>query len=71
LGSSSWEEGSWEIGERFAVKWWFLMGDEVLRGTNMLRGMRGEPRLGMEQIKSRFAGGSQLLGGGGDEGIMV
>lgn len=39
------------------------MGDEVLRSTNMLRGMRGEPRLEMEQIKSGFVGGAPVLDG--------
>lgn len=62
-GSNPWEEGAWEIGEWFAVKWWFLMGDEVLRGTNMWRNVRGESRLGMERIKSRFAGGAALVDG--------
>jgi hypothetical protein len=62
-GSNPWEEGAWEIGERFAVKWWFLMGDEVLKGTNMWRGMRGQGRLGVESIKARFASGPALLQG--------
>ena len=44
----SWEEGAWEISECFAVKWWLLMADEVLRGMNMLKGTEGEPTLVVE-----------------------
>lgn len=62
-GSNPWEEGAWEISERFAIKWWFLMGEEVLTGTNMWRGMRGERRLGVEGIKARFRGPLILEGG--------
>ena len=57
-GNSPWEEGTWEIEEKFAVKWWFLMGDEVLKGTNMLRSLLGKARLDMNHIKSRFVGAS-------------
>jgi hypothetical protein len=70
-GSNPWEEGAWEIDERLAVKWWFLMGEEVLTGTNMWRGMRGERRLGVEGIKARFGRGAALLGGGGAEAGTV
>ena len=67
-GSTPWEEGAWEISERFAVKWWFLMGEEVLRSTNLWRSMRGQARLGMDDIKSRFAGSALV---GTDKGIGV
>ena len=70
-GSNPWEEGAWEIGETFAVKWWFLMEEEVLRGTNIWRGLRGERRLGVEGIKARFGRGGALLGGGGAESGTV
>jgi hypothetical protein len=53
-GTNPWEESAWEIDERFATKWWFLMGDEVLRGTNVWRGARGERALRLNEIKSRF-----------------
>jgi hypothetical protein len=47
------------------------MGDEVLKSTNMWRGMRGEPRLGIERIKSRFDGPAWVDGSGACEGIIV
>jgi hypothetical protein len=53
-GSTPWEEAGWEIGERFAVKWWFLMDGEVLRSTNFWRAARGESLLTMEGIKRSF-----------------
>ena len=56
-GNNPWEEGAWEIGEKFAVKWWFLMGEQVLRGTNMWRGTRGEGRLAVNGIKAKLKGG--------------
>ncbi|RFU36257.1 hypothetical protein B7463_g76, partial [Scytalidium lignicola] len=56
-GSIPWEGNSWEISERFAVKWWFVMSDEVLTGTNFWRRIRGEEQLTMEWIKSRFRKG--------------
>lgn len=59
-GNTPWEEGGWEIGERFAVKWWFLMDEEVLKGTNFWRRMRNEKLLTVEGIKKSFRG--RLLG---------
>ncbi|KAH8810662.1 hypothetical protein F5884DRAFT_258369 [Xylogone sp. PMI_703] len=53
-GSIPWEGDSWEISERFAIKWWFLMSDEVLMGTNFWRRVRGEEQLTMEGIKGSF-----------------
>jgi hypothetical protein len=53
-GTNPWEEGSWEIEEQFAMKWWFLMGEEVLRGTNTWRGSRGQRALTVSDIKNRF-----------------
>lgn len=44
-GNSPWDEKGWEVGERFAVKWWFLMSDEVLQVANWWRGLRGEKNL--------------------------
>ncbi|KAK0105209.1 hypothetical protein ONS95_004396 [Cadophora gregata] len=60
-GNTPWDEGAWEIGERFAVKWWFLMDDEVLRGTNFWRGARDERRLSMGEIRERLQGGLLLV----------
>lgn len=53
-GTNPWEETAWEIGERFAVKWWFLISDDALIATNTWRSMRGETKLTAESIKSRF-----------------
>jgi len=44
-GNSPWDEKGWEVGERFAVKWWFLMSEEVIAVANWWRGLRGERSL--------------------------
>lgn len=53
-GSCPWVETGWEISARFAVKWWFLMSDEMLGGTNFWRGVRGEAALSVEGIIGRL-----------------
>lgn len=53
-GNTSWEEEGWEIGERFALKWWFLMDEEVLKSTNFWRRMRNEKALTVEGIRKSF-----------------
>jgi hypothetical protein len=53
-GGSPWVGNGWEISERFAVKWWFLMSDEILGGTNFWRGVRGEGALSWEGVKARI-----------------
>lgn len=53
-GNTPWMEMGWEISEMFAVKWWFLMSDEILAGTNFWRGTRGEMGLSLEGVKSRL-----------------
>lgn len=53
-GNIPWEGDSWEISDRFAVKWWFVMSDETLMGTNFWRRVRGEHELTMERIKAKF-----------------
>jgi len=53
-GACPWEEFGWEIEERFAVKWWFLMDEKVLRSTNFWRVNRGESCLNLEKINARF-----------------
>jgi hypothetical protein len=58
-GNTPWEEAAWEIGERFATKWWFLMDDEVLKSTNFWRGTRNERSLTSGAIKKKFR--SRLL----------
>lgn len=63
-GNTPWEEAGWEIGERFAMKWWFLMDDEVLVSTKFWRRMRGERVLTVERIKKSF---QTRLSGGVDE----
>jgi hypothetical protein len=60
-GNTPWEGDGWEIGERFAVKWWFLMDEEVLKGTNFWRRMRDERVLTLEGIRKSFQ--ARLLGG--------
>ncbi|KAH7390109.1 hypothetical protein BKA64DRAFT_757149 [Cadophora sp. MPI-SDFR-AT-0126] len=59
-GNTPWNEAGWEIGERFAIKWWFLMDDEVLRATNFWRGARDEKGLSMGEIRERLHEGMVL-----------
>ncbi|RPB10515.1 hypothetical protein P167DRAFT_465448, partial [Morchella conica CCBAS932] len=40
-GQTPWEARSWEIGEAFARKYWFLMDEEMIRCTNWWRRQRG------------------------------
>lgn len=50
-GSTPWDDRGWEIGERFALKWWFLLDDEILKTTNFWRGAREEEGLSMSGIR--------------------
>lgn len=61
-GSTPWEEAGWEIGERFAFKWWYLMNTEVLRSTNFWRSSRGEMLLTYEGLKRSFRTGIESAG---------
>ncbi|TAQ83073.1 hypothetical protein B7494_g8603 [Chlorociboria aeruginascens] len=53
-GSTPWDGMGWEIEEKFAMKWWFVMDDEVLRTTNFWRAARDEPPLSLEGIKKKL-----------------
>lgn len=48
------------MSERFVVKWWFLMNDDVLRSTNFWRGARDERALSIGEIKERLHNGIVL-----------
>jgi hypothetical protein len=50
-GLTPWDMRGWEVQERFAIKWWWLMTDEVLMETNFWRVSRGEEPLDLKQIK--------------------
>jgi hypothetical protein len=50
-GSTPWDKTGWEVGERFARKWWFLMTEEVLEKANFWRAGRGDRRLSVSEIK--------------------
>jgi hypothetical protein len=39
----------WEVTAEFANKWWFLIDDSVLQGTNFWRSQRGEQALVVQQ----------------------
>lgn len=41
-GSIAWDPMGWEVDEEFAKRWWFLMGDDIIRTTNFWRSQRGE-----------------------------
>jgi hypothetical protein len=41
-GSTPWEPTGWEIGERFARKWWWILDRGVVEKGNFWRGVRGE-----------------------------
>ncbi|KUJ08160.1 uncharacterized protein LY89DRAFT_691066 [Mollisia scopiformis] len=53
-GSQSWDERGWEITEGFAVKWWFLMDEDVLGTTNFWRAARGEKGLDAKGLRNRI-----------------
>jgi len=49
-GAEPWEPEGWEIGERFAAKWWFLLDDEILRMTNFWRKQRALQPLRLNRV---------------------
>ena len=49
-GTIPYDTTGWEIGPKFAKKWWFLLDAEILRTTNFWRGQRGEPPLVLGQL---------------------
>ena len=40
-GALPWDKGSWEIGEKFAEKYWFLVDDDMRLSSNFWRAQRG------------------------------
>jgi hypothetical protein len=60
-GRRPWEPRSWEFSEEFVAKWWFLLDEEMLRGTNFWRGQRMEEPL-------RLPHRQKLLEGSDDSG---
>ncbi|KAF8474798.1 hypothetical protein BDZ91DRAFT_711753 [Kalaharituber pfeilii] len=40
-GSRPWDKISWEIGEKFAQKYWFLMDEDMKRSSDFWRSQRG------------------------------
>ena len=53
-GKTPWDSRGWEVQERFASKWWWLMTDEVLEETNFWRVSRGERPLGLAAISQKM-----------------
>jgi Domain of unknown function (DUF3425) len=49
-GSTPWESTGWEIGERFARKWWWVLDQGVLDRANFWRAVRGERALRIEDV---------------------
>jgi hypothetical protein len=49
-GSTPWEPTGWEIGERFARKWWWVLDQGVVEKGNFWRGVRGEGGLVVEGL---------------------
>lgn len=56
-GKTPWDKRGWEVQESFAIKWWWLMTDEVLEETNFWRVSRGEGPLNLARIKATIQGG--------------
>lgn len=50
-GGLSWDARSWEVGEAFARKWWWLMDENLLSVLNFWRGLRGEGELSLSGIR--------------------
>jgi hypothetical protein len=48
-GSVAWDPMAWEVGPKFASKWWFLMDDVIINTTNFWRSQRGEEALVLAQ----------------------
>ncbi|KAE9381026.1 NAD(P)-binding protein [Stipitochalara longipes BDJ] len=44
-GSTPWDPIGWEVTAEFAKKWWFLIDDTILQGSNFWRSQRGEQPL--------------------------
>lgn len=44
-GRSPWDSRGWELTEAFVDKWWFLMDESTVAGTNWWRRERGEPEI--------------------------
>lgn len=40
-GDETMDESAWEVGEKFAKKWWFLLDDAIIHRTNWWRRLRG------------------------------
>lgn len=59
-GKTPWDKRGWEVEENFAVKWWWLMTDEVLEEANFWRVSREEVPLCLKSIKQRFQSGAIL-----------
>ena len=47
-GDETMDESAWEVGERFAKKWWFLLDDAIIRRTNWWRRLRGLEELSID-----------------------
>jgi len=48
-GDRPWDKTSWEVGEKFAEKYWFLMDEEMKRTSDFWRGQRGLKPLKIQQ----------------------
>jgi len=44
-GKIPYDTTGWELGPKFAKKWWFLIDEGMIRTTNFWRGQRGEADL--------------------------
>jgi len=49
-GARPWEKRGWEVGERFARKWWWVLDQGVLDTGNFWREARGERSLSLEGV---------------------
>ncbi|PWN38616.1 uncharacterized protein FA14DRAFT_153935 [Meira miltonrushii] len=45
---------AWEVGEKFAQKWWFLLDEEIIYRSNWWRKQRGLPALQRGERKARL-----------------
>lgn len=49
-GMTPWDRRGWEVQESFAMKWWWLITEEVLEETNFWRVSRGQKPLFLESL---------------------
>lgn len=48
-GNRPWDKTSWEVGQKFSEKYWFLMDEDMIRASNFWRSQKGLKPLKIQQ----------------------